>query len=115
MFRSADAYDLCAGRYGASLSEALIEFARVEPGMRALDVGCGPGALTTALAERLGAANVTAVDPSEPFADACRERLPGVEVALAKRGGAAVRDWKLRCRALAARGEFHERRRSRRA
>jgi ubiquinone/menaquinone biosynthesis C-methylase UbiE len=83
MFRSADAYDLCAGRYGASLSEALIEFARVEPGMRALDVGCGPGALTTALAERLGAANVTAVDPSEPFADACRERLPGVEVALA--------------------------------
>ena len=61
----------------------MIGFARVEPGMRALDVGCGPGALTAALAERLGAANVCGADPSEPFAEACRARLPGVEVAVA--------------------------------
>ena len=80
---SADAYDRHVGRYGPALAAALIAFARVEPGMRALDVGCGPGALTTALAERLGVASVSAADPSEPFAEACRTRLPGVEVVVA--------------------------------
>ena len=79
---SADAYDRHVGRYGAPLAAALIEFARVEAGMRVLDVGCGPGALTAVLTERLGQANVCAVDPSEPFAEACRTRLPGVEVAV---------------------------------
>ena len=80
---SADAYDRHVGRYGPSLAEALIAFAGIEPGMRALDVGCGPGALTAALAECLGEASVSAVDPSEPFADACRARRPGVEVVVA--------------------------------
>lgn len=80
---SAEAYDRFVGRYGPSLSAALIAFAGVEPQMRALDVGCGPGALTAALAERLGAANVCAADPAEPFADACRARVPGADVRVA--------------------------------
>jgi SAM-dependent methyltransferase len=80
---SADVYDRFVGRYGRALASALIDFAGIEPGMRALDVGCGPGALTGALAERLGAPNVCAVDPSEPFAEACRQRLPGVQVEVA--------------------------------
>ena len=41
------------------------------------------GALTAALVERLGMANVSGVDPSQPFAEACGARLPGVEVAVA--------------------------------
>jgi SAM-dependent methyltransferase len=77
---SADAYDRFVGRYGPELATALIDFAGVEPGMRTLDVGCGPGALTAALAERIGTARVSAADPSAPFVDACRARLPGVEV-----------------------------------
>ena len=80
---SADAYERHVGRYGSQLASALIDFAGIEPGMRALDVGCGPGALTAALVERLGPANVSAVDPSEPFAEACGTRMPGVEVAVA--------------------------------
>lgn len=80
---SADAYDRLIGRYGARLATALIDYAEIEPGMRTLDVGCGPGALTKELAERLGAERVFATDPSEPFAEACRSRLPGVEVAVA--------------------------------
>jgi ubiquinone/menaquinone biosynthesis C-methylase UbiE len=84
MFRvPVEAYDRFVGRYSSQLAAALIEFAGVEPGMRALDVGCGPGALTGALAGRLGAANVTAADPSEPFVEACRSRIPGVEVVVA--------------------------------
>ena len=77
---SAHAYDRFVGRYGQQLATALIGFAGVEPGMRALDVGCGPGALTGALATRLGARSVCGVDPSQPFVDACRARQPGVAV-----------------------------------
>jgi ubiquinone/menaquinone biosynthesis C-methylase UbiE len=80
---SVDAYDQHVGRYGAQLAAALIEFAGVRPGMRVLDVGCGPGALTAELAGRLGAGNVAAVDPSEPFVEACRRRVPEVEIAVA--------------------------------
>jgi SAM-dependent methyltransferase len=80
---SAEAYDRFVGRYGPGLASELIAFAGVERGMRALDVGCGPGALTSALADRLGASSVAAADPSEPFVEACRERQPGVEVVLA--------------------------------
>jgi SAM-dependent methyltransferase len=77
---AADAYDRHVGRYSPGLAAALLEVACVEPGMRALDVGCGPGALTVALTDRLGAAQVCAVDPSEPFAQACRGRVPGADV-----------------------------------
>jgi SAM-dependent methyltransferase len=41
------------------------------------------GALTGALARLLGAANVRAAEPSEPFAEACRARVPGVDVVVA--------------------------------
>jgi SAM-dependent methyltransferase len=47
---------------------------------RALDVGCGPGALTAELVRRLGGDAVCAVDPSEPFAAAVSDRCPGVDV-----------------------------------
>jgi ubiquinone/menaquinone biosynthesis C-methylase UbiE len=76
----AEAYDHHVGRYGAQLAAGLIEVAGVRRGQRALDVGCGPGPLTSALAEALGAENVAAVDPSEPFVEACRTRVPGADV-----------------------------------
>ena len=76
-----DAYELHVGRYAAELAEGLIEATGVGPGMRALDVGCGPGALTRALADLLGEDCVCAVDPSEDFVEACRSRAPGVRVA----------------------------------
>jgi SAM-dependent methyltransferase len=79
----AEAYDRHIGRYGSALARALIDAAGVRPGERALDVGCGPGALTRELVALLGADRVAAVDPSAPFADACRGRLPGVQVEVA--------------------------------
>ena len=76
----AEAYDHHVGRYGAQLAAGLIDVAGVRRGQRALDVGCGPGPLTSALADALGAENVAAVDPSEPFVEACRMRVPGADV-----------------------------------
>jgi ubiquinone/menaquinone biosynthesis C-methylase UbiE len=79
----AEAYDRHVGRYGRELARALIGAAGLRPGDRALDVGCGPGALTTELVALLGAEQVAAVDPSGPFVEACRRRLPGVGVRVA--------------------------------
>jgi SAM-dependent methyltransferase len=80
---AAEAYDRHAGRYSGELARALISAAGVRPGQRALDVGCGPGGLTAELVARLGAEAVAAVDPSAPFAEACGQRNPGVEVQVA--------------------------------
>jgi SAM-dependent methyltransferase len=77
---AADAYDRYMGKYSLLLSPQLADFAGVRYGQRVLDVGCGPGALTAELVARLGASAVSAVDPSEPFVAAARERNPGVEV-----------------------------------
>ena len=76
----ADAYDRFMGRYSVPLAPQLAGFAGVAAGQRVLDVGCGPGALTTELVSRLGRAAVVAVDPSETFVVAARERHPGVRV-----------------------------------
>jgi SAM-dependent methyltransferase len=77
---AAEAYDRFMGRYSRQLSPQLADLAGVGGGQRVLDVGCGPGALTAELVARIGAAAVSAVDPSEPFVEAARARNPGVEV-----------------------------------
>jgi SAM-dependent methyltransferase len=75
-----DAYDRYMGRYSKLLAPQLADLAAVSEGQRVLDVGCGPGALTAELVKRLGAAAVSAVDPSQSFVAAAQERHPGVDV-----------------------------------
>jgi len=68
------------GVYSTRLSGPFAEFCGVVPGQRALDVGCGPGALTGELVRLLGAASVVAVDPSPSFVEAASTRHPDVDV-----------------------------------
>jgi SAM-dependent methyltransferase len=77
---AAESYDRFMGRYAATLAPALADFAGVAAGQKVLDVGCGPGALTTVLVDRLGVESVAAVDPSESFVAAAQSRHPGVDV-----------------------------------
>ena len=86
----AEHYDRFMGRYVPRLAVELADAAGIADGMRALDVGCGPGGLTHELVARLGAENVAAVDPAEQFAAACRERHPGADVRV---GGAEELPW----------------------
>jgi SAM-dependent methyltransferase len=79
---AAEVYDRFVGRYSPPLAEAMCDAAAVRAGQRALDVGCGSGALLAALAQRLGAENVAGIDPSWPFVEAARERVPGTRVLL---------------------------------
>jgi SAM-dependent methyltransferase len=76
----ADLYDRFMGRYSVPLAPGFADLASVDASQRVLDVGCGPGALTAELVRRLGPGAVTAVDPSEPFVAAARQRHPGVDV-----------------------------------
>ena len=81
---SGGAYDLFMGRYSRPLAVTFVEAAGVSPGARALDVGCGPGALTGVLVGLLGADAVCAFDPSAPFVAECEARHPGVDVRLGR-------------------------------
>jgi len=76
------------GRFSSRLAPVFADFAGVEPGMRALDVGAGTGALTAELVRRNAAAG--AIEPSPAFVAALRSRYPGVDV---REGGAEELPW----------------------
>lgn len=84
MFQGAgDVYDRFVGRYSPGLARAMCNAAGVRRGQTALDVGCGSGALVVALAVILGEENVAGVDPSEPFVEAARAKVPGARLSVA--------------------------------
>jgi SAM-dependent methyltransferase len=77
---AAESYGRFMGRFSEPLAREFATYAGVREGQRALDVGCGPGALTAQLVDRLGADAVSAIDPSDPFVAAAAARFPGADV-----------------------------------
>jgi SAM-dependent methyltransferase len=80
LFADASAYQQFMGRYSDRLAPEFARAAAVGAGQRVVDVGCGAGALTTVLAEIVGARNVAGVDPSDPFVVEARRRVPGADL-----------------------------------
>lgn len=78
----AENYRRFMGRFSEPLAVVFVDAAGVASGQRALDVGCGPGALTAVLIDRLGSEAVSAVDPSAPFVAAAQAQFPEVDVRL---------------------------------
>jgi len=76
---AADNYGRFMGRWSEPLAAPFVDLVAPGPHSRVLDVGCGPGAATAVLVERLGPSAVSAIDPSEPFVTAVQKRLPGVD------------------------------------
>jgi SAM-dependent methyltransferase len=74
----ADSYDRFMGRFSEPLARAFVDWVGLRPGRAVLDVGCGPGALTSVLVQQIGATSVSAVDPSVTFVAAIQERFPSV-------------------------------------
>jgi SAM-dependent methyltransferase len=65
-----EVYEHFMGRWSARLAQPFIDFAGIGPGTRVLDVGCGTGVLSLALANH--GATVVGMDASEPYLDGAR-------------------------------------------
>ncbi len=70
----ADVYEHFMGRWSARLAEPFLDFVGCQPGSKVLDVGCGTGTLTLALAQR--GARVVGLDASRPYIDGARRLRP---------------------------------------
>lgn len=78
--RGGNAYDAFMGRYAVLLAPLFADFAEVRQGQRALDVGCGTGALTAELVRRLGSDSVVGCDPAAPQLQACAAKYPELDL-----------------------------------
>ena len=70
----ADAYDGYVGRWSRPVADAFVRWLAVPAGRAWLDVGCGTGALTSAILAGSEPARVVGVDPSQGFLAAARSR-----------------------------------------
>jgi ubiquinone/menaquinone biosynthesis C-methylase UbiE len=76
--RVADVYDQVGIPWFTPIAQQLVRLAAPAPGERVLDVGCGRGAATVALAEAVGAdGHVTGIDLSPRMIEACRADIAG--------------------------------------
>jgi SAM-dependent methyltransferase len=73
-----DEYEHFMGRWSRRLAKPFLEFANTKPGDRVLDVGCGTGILTSALAER--GSTVVGIDASEAYVAEARRHRSNPEV-----------------------------------
>jgi SAM-dependent methyltransferase len=87
-----DLYSRHVGRYTDALAAAVIDRVGLRDGDSALDVGCGPGALLSELAARLGSGRVAGIDPSPPFVELARQRVPAADVRVGSAEALPFRD-----------------------
>jgi SAM-dependent methyltransferase len=66
----ARAYEHFMARWSRRLAGPFLDFAGIKGGNRVLDVGCGTGVITAALAER--GCTVVGLDASEPYLEGAR-------------------------------------------
>ena len=69
-----DVYEHFMGRWSERLAEPFLEFAGVEPGSLVLDVGCGTGTISLALARR--GFTTVGIDASESYLAGARRLRP---------------------------------------
>ena len=70
-----DAYEAYMGRWSRPLARAFVEWLHPKPAAHWLEVGCGTGALASAICDLCEPASVVACDPSEPFIEHARKNL----------------------------------------
>ncbi len=84
-----DAYERYMGRWSRQVAPRFLGWLDAPPGHRWLDVGCGTGALCTAILAQCTPAAMSGVDPSAGFLATARSRLPA-DVALHQAAAGAL-------------------------
>ena len=72
---SGDFYEPYVGRWSRLVAHEFLGWLNAPLALNWLDVGCGTGALTEAVAERCAPERLAGVDPSDGFLDFARQRL----------------------------------------
>jgi SAM-dependent methyltransferase len=83
-----DPYEQYVGRWSRRVAPRFLAWLSIPSGRRWLDVGCGTGALCTAIANHCAPSLVIGIEPSEGFLAQAKERLGGR--ALLHRGSATA-------------------------
>lgn len=74
-WQSGDPYEQYVGRWSRRVAPKFLDWLAMPPRLHWLDVGCGTGALCAAVLDQCAPASVSAIEPSEGFLKAARERL----------------------------------------
>ena len=67
-------YQRSMGRWSSRLAPLFIQFAGIQDATHILDVGCGTGSLTFAIADKLPRASIVGMDYSQAFIDFARSK-----------------------------------------
>lgn len=89
-----DAYERYMGRWSRRLADAFLAWLRVPAGQHWLEVGCGTGALTAAIARTAEPGSVAACDPSGAFIAHARQSVtdPRVSFVVGSADALPIRD-----------------------
>jgi len=82
-------YERYVGRWSRKVAPEFLAWLGIPPRQRWLDVGCGTGALSAAIAERSAPASLDGVEPSEGFLKSAQENL-GSRAALHQGNAASI-------------------------
>jgi SAM-dependent methyltransferase len=85
-----DAYERYMGRWSRPLARAFLEWLRPPGGAHWIEVGCGTGALTTAIVSSCDPRAVVACDPSDAFIAHARAALADPRVSFVAGGADAL-------------------------
>jgi SAM-dependent methyltransferase len=91
-WKSADAYESYMGRWSRPLARRFVAWLAPVEEASWLEVGCGTGALTSAICELANPGFLLACDPSAAFIDHARKALPDARVRFAVAGAEDVPD-----------------------
>ncbi len=72
---SASAYEAYVGRWSRRVAIEFLDWLGQPRGRRWLDIGCGTGALTETILDRLDPSSIVGVDPSAAFLEHARSRV----------------------------------------
>ena len=76
-WRDGDSYELYVGRWSRRVAETFVPWLEVPPRSRWLDVGCGTGALSSAVLDQADPAAVFGIEPSGAFLQTAARHLDG--------------------------------------